>query len=464
MAKKYATKDPEVLLRYNALDTIATARVYAAHVNESEWREPRTKQLYEVHEQLAIIAAEMHSTGILVDEERRLFMSFCLQQEYEEKAARFADVAGVAELKPTPQNMRSLLFKRYEKEHVKLFGMDDPDNPKMYSDDGDIKVDKDALIQLVIDPHAPEKLKKLIKAFWDAEKPRKARSTYIDSDSVLHAIGHDGRLRPGWNTCGTDTMRWSCSEPNVMNLKQDMRAMYRASKGCQLVHADKSQLELRVMAARAPDAELQRRLESGDVYTADAIDWFKLPPTTTKKNLKPEARKASKIIHLASQYAASLRAVYQQCLRQDPTIKFQAASLLHQGFFTTYKDTVDYWKREHDEVLKKGYSEGAILGGRRYYPRPPPITETANYPIQRTAAEMMNIETVKLWKLLKKHVPAAKLVFQLHDAVDIDTPSRKVGVVTRMLEDVMGAAAYCINGRQYTFPIEIKVGTHWDEV
>jgi DNA polymerase I-like protein with 3'-5' exonuclease and polymerase domains len=259
-------------------------------------------------------------------------------------------------------------------------------------------------------------------------------------------------------------MRWSCSEPNVMNLQQEMRAMYRAARGKVFVHADKSQLELRVMAARAPDRELQRRLDSGDVYTADAIDWFQLPPGTTKKTLKPEARKASKIIHLGSQYHAGLRAVYQQCLRQDPSITYRMATALHAGFLKTYADTVSYWEAEHAQVLLQGYSEGAVLGGRRYYPQPPPVTETANYPIQRTAAEMMNLETIEVWKRLRKVVPTARLVFQLHDAVDVECYKRDVRQVISVLEDVMNNATYSILGRQHTFPIEVKVGEHWSDV
>jgi len=460
------TDDLDKLKRYNAQDCVETARVWEGISSEDEWQTPRVKRLYEVHEQLSIIAAEMHTTGFYVDQQKRQELADTLEQQYYAAEAKFLEKVGIPGFKCTPNDFRALIFKRHETAKVRRFSLPDPIDLAFYTSEeqDSISVGKDALLLLLIDPTVPQELKELIDLYWAAESVWKERSTFVTSALVSQAIGTDGRLRPGWNTCGTDTMRWSCSEPNIMNIKQHLRVMYRAAPSHVLVHADKSQLELRVMAAVAQDDELQKRLDTGDVYSEDARDWFQLGADCDVKKLKPAARKSAKIIHLGAQYAAGTNTIYSQALRQDRGMKFQLCDLLHKGFKKTYHRTVSYWGEEQERVRATGYSEGRVLFGRRTYPREPPITEVANYPIQRTAAEMMNVETIELWRALKKYVPKARLIAQLHDALDVECREKDRGEVERIMQDVLGTRQYTIEGKQHTFPIEMKVGTYWSEV
>jgi DNA polymerase I-like protein with 3'-5' exonuclease and polymerase domains len=207
-------------------------------------------------------------------------------------------------------------------------------------------------------------------------------------------------------------------------------------------------------------------LESGDVYRADAIDWFSMdvPHDIDKDDPKmKKPRKAAKILHLGSQYAAGIKTVWSQALRQDRGIPFSLARTLNEKFKQTYAKTVAYWHAEMERVMASGYSEGRVLRGRRYYPRPPDLSEVANYPIQRTAAEIVNLEMIELDRQLKKHVPSAKLIIQLHDAFDVDTPKRHAAQVRRILQDVM-SSPHEIDGEEFTFPVDIKEGTLWSEV
>lgn len=244
----------------------------------------------------------------------------------------------------------------------------------------------------------------------------------------------------------------------------NMRQQYRAGHGKVLIHADYSQLELRVMAAVAPDRELQRRLDEGDVYSADARDWFRLPADMDVKKVKPAARKQSKIIHLAAQYAAGTPAVYVQALEQDQTMKYEAVELLHKrGFLITYTDTVNYWHEEQERVRRDGYSESRILNRRRVYPREPPITEIANYPIQSTASDIANLAMIELDAKLRKYVPGANIIVQLHDAFDVEAPASKKHEVGRLMRDVMEQQRE-INGKKYAFPVEIKCAVFWSDL
>ncbi len=210
----------------------------------------------------------------------------------------------------------------------------------------------------------------------------------------------------------------------------------------------------------AEDLELEKGLQTGDVYTEDAKAFFGLPAHYTKKDVKPDARKQSKIIHLASQYAAGTPAVYGQALSEDRTLKYSAVSQLHHGFKKKYFRTVAYWFEEMEQVRKCGYSESRLMGRRRYYPREPPITEVANYPNQSTAADVANVTAIELDEKLTKYVPSAKLLIQLHDAFYVEAPKKHERTVREILKECMEKPRE-ICGRKWTFPTEIKSDVSW---
>lgn len=493
MGKAYASKDLTKLLKYNCLDTVATARAYARMVAEPEWNTPRVQRLYGVHEQLARIAGDMHDAGFLVDKTERARLASLLLDMYHEREKKFLDLVGIPGMRCTPNDMRALIYRRHENGRVKMFSLPDPHIPELWVEKKfqTLSTDQSALLILLIQPFCPDGLKPIIEAYWQAEGAWKARATYVVSESIEHAIGDDGRLRAEWNSCGTDTGRWACRRPNLMNLSEkkdedggalqgdlpSMRAMYRAAPGHVLVHADYSQLELRVMAAVSGDSVLSAALASGDVYTEDAKDLFRLPAHYTKckcdkregpckypdKHVKDAIRKQAKIIHLLFQYAGGEAAIFKAGLEQDRSLTFRTVQLIRQGLLNRYAQTVAYWDAEHARVMETGYSESRILQRRRTYPREPPPTETANYPIQSTASDIANLAMIELDKKLKKHVPGAQILIQLHDAFDVECREGDKRIVNDIMQEVM-EKPFIIEGKKFTFPVEIKTGEKWSEV
>lgn len=471
------TDKMEDLKRYNAQDCFETARIYGGMLGEDAWNTKRVQRLYEVHTRLSHIAAKMHDTGFRVDHDERARLADVLLKLFLEREKKVLDAVGIKGFRCNANAMRALIYKRHETASIKRFSLPDPHDPIMWVKKNfkTCAVDQRALLQLLINPMTPPELKVIIELYWHAMSVWKARSTYVVSERVEQAIGPDGRLRAGWNSCGADTMRWACSSPNLMNLSEkkdddsmsgglpSMRAMYMASEGKKLVHADWSQQELRVRAAVAADDVLTQNLETGDVYSVDAREWFRLPKDFDVKKLKPAARKQSKIIHLASAYAAGTETVYMTGLEQDRSLTYQAVSLLHNhGFKQTYHRTVAYWFEEQDRVRKCGYSEGRILGGRRYYPREPPITEIANYPVQRTAAEIANLTIIELDERLSA-ISGADILTQEHDAFTFECWEDDVDQLKAIVTETMEQSRM-IAGREMPFPIEIKVGGRWSEV
>lgn len=469
--KKHQSKDATTVKKYNVMDCIATARAFRPMWKELS-ADPRALRIYEVQREKARIAAEMHTHGIPIDRERYVWMKWALWREYGEREKAFINAVGRPGAKCSPNYMRAIIYKRHATgKYAKagIFNLPDPWDPAMYTDPVEMDtcaVDTDALTQLLIDPGVPADLKVLINLYWDAEAVWKQRATFVASKLVRQAIGTDWYLRPGWNSCGTDTGRFSCSEPNVLNIEKVLRWMYMAKPGNLLVGADWAQLELRTMEAVTGDRVLKAAIDAGDVYSEDAKAWFGLPAGLSGDEVKAQygkARKASKILHLGCQYGAGLPTVHRQALQQDRKFDFQMTKLLHAKFRTTYSQTVSWWKEEFDRVCKQGYSESRILGRRRVYPREPKPTETNNYPNQATAADIADLALIEADRRLKKEVPSAAIIIQQYDAIYVDCREKDAPRVVEILRDCMEVER-TIDGRTRTFPTDIQVGTSWDQL
>lgn len=451
---------PDVLMKYNALDCVMTSRVYEGLRKDlsatPEDYKPVVKKLYSVHKQLSIICAEMHSTGIPFSQKNRMWMQAMTEQAVEERKEALCKLVDDPGFKPTDWGMRRLLFERHAQKGVKNFGLPDPFDKNLWTSEhkDTIAVNENALLMWMASGDMPAEFTPIIDAWWSLQTEKK-RLGYLHSNLIDEALGSDGRLRPGWNSCGTDTMRFSCSEPNVMNIEQMMRFMFAPPPGWCFVHADKSQLELRVMEAVANDTVLKQALDTGDVYSFDARNWFQLPADFNVKKLKPEARKAAKVIHLGRQYRAGLKAVFAQALKEDRLFTFDRVRALVAEFDRLYYGTVAYWDSEMEFVMSQGYSAGRILKGRHYYPAQPEPSEVANKPIQRTAAEMMNLELIDLHARLRQEVPSARIIIQLHDAIDVLCKEKDQSKVERVVTSVMDRE-WVIDGRLRRFPIEMK--------
>ncbi len=479
--KAYKTRDIKSLLHYNGLDTVATSRVLNEMLAEPEWKEPRVQRLWQVHTRLATIAARMHDRGFKVNHAERARLSDSLLRMHEERKIVLLHRVDDKNYGATPDDMRALIYRRHAIVGRRSFNLEDPPEYKkeMWTDDTYTKcaVSKPALLQLYVDISVPVDLRDIIRAYWECHAPRKARSTYVDGESVQNAIGADGRLRPGWNSCGTETMRWSCSAPNLMNLSEEkdadelngflpnMRIMYEAEEGYALVHADASQQELRFNVPITGDGALESALATGDVYTFDAAQIFgeQFTQDTNEKRRK-QTRKQIKIVHLAFQYAAGTPAVYTQALIRDRSLTYSKVKAFHNKLKEIYHQTCTYWGTELEKVVALGFSEGLLLGTRVYYPSPPAITETANKPIQTTAAESMALAMCAIEDRLAAEIPNAYFVNILHDAFDIECPEGEVEHCKRIMKEEMEGPWKLTNGKSVLVPVEIKAARSWSKV
>lgn len=216
-------EDVESWKRYNAIDCVETARVWEGILREPEWQEKRVRDLYELQKKRSVASACMHTTGVWVDAAERKRLSQELTALHDERTQKLIDAVGLEAFRGTDGDMRAIIFARHEKERLKRFSLPDPMDEDAYTETGLCKVDQGSLLRLVVDPATPPELVQIIDLHWRAHAPEKARGTFVDSELVDQAIGDDGRLRPGWNSCGTDTWRESCARPNLMTLSKEKK-------------------------------------------------------------------------------------------------------------------------------------------------------------------------------------------------------------------------------------------------
>ncbi len=250
-----------------------------------------------------------------------------------------------------------------------------------------------------------------------------------------------------------------------------MRSMYVAPPGWRLTGADYSQLELRMIRYIAKDEVLAQALESGDVYSADARDVFGLPADFDVKTLKPVARQSAKVVHLAFQYGAGLGEVHRTVLKTDRTIAFTTTKQVHEGLKKRYHRTVSYWTEEWEKASTNGYSETRILHRRLNYPATPKPTETANFPCQGTAGDVMTIAMLDLEERLRAYGtvrngthrdwPRAFININLHDALYVEHIEEIGQSVKNDIELAMGQE-FEIEGQVVRLPVEVKTAQGWD--
>lgn len=265
-------------------------------------------------------------------------------------------------------------------------------------------------------------------------------------DGLVDAIAADGRIHTKFNMTITATGRLSSSEPNLQNiptrgeLGSDIRRMFIAERGNVLVDADYSQIELRVLAHIANDAVMQKAFRDGeDIHAVTAGQIFGADPV----QVTPLMRRHAKAVNFGIVYG-----IGEFSLSQDIGVTRREAKRYIENYLEKYSGVRTYMQN----VVEKAKADGFVstLAGRR---RALPELASSNHnvrafgervalnaPIQGTAADIIKIAMLRVRKRLKKEVPAAKLVLQIHDELIVETPAETAEAVKRLLSEEMSAA------------------------
>lgn len=287
----------------------------------------------------------------------------------------------------------------------------------------------------------------------------------IIADGLADSVAADGRIHTTFNMTATATGRLSSSDPNLQNvptrneLGNELRRMFVAARGNVLVDADYSQIELRVLAHVSGDAEMQAAFRRGeDIHAATACRIFHVAPD----EVSPQMRRVAKAVNFGVVYGIGAFS-----LAQDLEIPRNEAKQYIENYFEKFAGVREYMKN----VVEKAKIDGFVstLSGRR---RATPDLASANHnvrafgervalntPIQGTAADIMKIAMLRVRARLKKDVPAAKIVLQVHDELLVETPAESAEIVKKALSEEMESA----------FPLDVPLvadaaaGENWAE-
>jgi DNA polymerase-1 len=312
-----------------------------------------------------------------------------------------------------------------------------------------------------------EKLKgkhPIIELITEYRELTKLKSTYLDALPKL-VNKETGRVHTNFNQTITATGRLSSSDPNLQNIpirsaySDEIRKAFVAERGYQLIGADYSQIELRIIASMAGDKKMIDSFKKGeDIHKRTASEVNEIPIEKVDKQMRYEA----KAVNFGIIYGLGVHG-----LSQGTGISLEEARNFIEKYFSIHKEIQAYLENTKELAHKNGWVE-TLFGRRRYLPEinsgNPGVRAQAermavNMPIQGTAADLIKMAMIELQKRLKASSPKSKIILQVHDELVLEVPNDEVHKLSKLIKDTMEDIY------QLKVPIEVEVGTgkNWGE-
>jgi DNA polymerase-1 len=296
----------------------------------------------------------------------------------------------------------------------------------------------------------------------------KLKSTYLEALPRM-VNPRTGRLHTSYNQTGTVTGRVSSSDPNLQNipirteLGRRVRRAFVAEPGWKLIGADYSQVELRVMAHISGDEGLLGAFQRGeDIHASTAAAIMDVPLS----EVDADKRRIAKSVNFGLSYGQTAYGL------SGATGLTQAeAEDFIQAYFQRFPKVREYIDTTKALATRQGYVE-TLLGRRRYFPELEPDSKALhhvrqaaermaiNAPIQGTAADIINIATIRLHRALREQGLRARMILQVHDELIIEAPEEEVEIVAPLIRQIMEGAF----DLKAPLKADLKVGENWGEM
>ena len=398
--------------------------------------ESMDRLLAEVELPLALVLADMERTGMLVDREGLVAFGEKMKQELAGCLARIYEQVGYEFNVNSPKQLGEALF-------VKM-GLP----PRKKTKSG-YSTNAETLESL-------RNESPVIDDILQYRTYQKLNSTYVEG--LLKVIGPDGRMHSTFNQTEARTGRLSSSEPNMQNipirtpLGSQLRQFFVAKPGCTLVDADYSQIELRLLAHISGDESMRQAFLTGqDIHRSTAAKIYNLPP----EMITPALRSSAKAVNFGIVYGIGAFS-----LSRDINVSVKEADQFIKNYLATFPGVKNYMDETIAHGTEKGYVT-TLFGRRRALPelasknhnlRALGERMAMNTPIQGTAADVIKLAMVKVWRRLRAEGLAANLILQVHDELIVEAPEAEAETVARILKEEMEGAV------SYSVPLTADVG------
>ncbi|EMR0463265.1 DNA polymerase I [Stenotrophomonas maltophilia] len=433
-ASRYAAEDADITLRlHHALQPQLLA-------------EPALDSVYRgIEMPLVPVLASIEANGVRVDTDELRRQSQDLSSRMLAAQQKATELAGRSFNLDSPKQLQAVLF-----DELKLPAV--VKTPK-----GQPSTNEEAL-EAIADQH------ELPRVILEYRGLAKLRSTY--TDKLPEMVNPDtGRVHTSYHQSGAATGRLSSSDPNLQNIPirtedgRRIRRAFVAPEGFQLLAADYSQIELRIMAHLSEDPGLVRAFEQGaDVHRATAAEVF----GRTLEEVTPNERRAAKAINFGLMYGMSAFG-----LARNLGIDRGQAQDYVALYFSRYPGVRDFMERMRQQARDQGYVE--TLFGRRLYLndiharnqglRAGAERAAINAPMQGTAADIIKRAMVDVDQWLRDSGAPARMILQVHDELVFETESSFVEDLRLQVVERMSQAAKL----RVPLVVDTGVGNNWDE-
>ena len=447
--KKKVTIDAievEKTTQYAAEDADITLQLHEKLWPELEKDQKLTKLFTDIEMPLAIVLAEMERTGVLVDAKQLNDYSIELAKQLIEIEAQLQSLAGEKFNPASPKQIQAILFDKHNLPVLKK-------TPK-----GDPSTSEEVLSELANEYELP----RMILFYRGLAK---LKNTYTDKLPLMISP-IDQRIHTNYNQIGTITGRLSSNDPNLQNIPvrneegRRIRQAFIAPKGCKIISADYSQIELRIMAHLSQDESLLNAFaHDKDIHRVTAGEIL----GKAESEVTNEERRRAKAVNFGLIYGMSAFGLSKQI-----NIPRKEAQFYIDRYFERYPGVQQYMEQTRQLAAEQGYVE--TLSGRRLYL--PKIRSTngiekrgaeraaINAPMQGTAADIIKTAMIKMSEWIKNQsADNIKMVMQVHDELVFEVKDAFVEQYCTEIKKIME------NCYQLSVPLKVDVGigNNWDE-
>ena len=431
-AAPYACEDADItLMAYHVLnkemETLGLSRLF-----------------HEVEMPLVSVLKNMEMKGITVDKEKLHELSKTFDHQLIDIEKTIYDIAGETFNINSTQQLGRILFEKLglpvQKKTLKKTG---------YSTDVEV-------LTTLANHH---ELPKLVLRHRTLSK---LKSTYTDAlVELIHP--ETGRIHTSFNQTVTATGRLSSSDPNLQNIPirteegKEIRKAFIPRSGWQMISADYSQIELRILAHYSKDEILSKAFAEGeDIHTRTASEVFQVFPSFITEDLRRQA----KIINFGIIYGMSPFG-----LAKALDISQKMAKAYIDNYFGRYRGVKAFIERIVEDTRKSGQTT-TLLGRIRLLPEINSKNVTArrfaertaiNTPIQGTAADLIKVAMIQVDHALRSRKLKTALLLSVHDEMIFEAPPEEVETVSMLIKDKMES----VWDLRVPLKVNIEVGDNW---
>ena len=412
---KYACEDADVTLKLK-------------HILEKELKEQGVEKLFEEIEMpLVPVLAYMERNGVRIDTAalKETSLHFTARMQQIEKEVH--ELAGMEFNIASPKQVGEVLFDR-----LKIVE----------------KAKKTKSGQYVTSEDVLESLRgkhEIVGKILEHRGLKKLLSTYIDALPQL-INPQTGHIHTSFNQTVTATGRLSSSNPNLQNIPvrnedgKEIRKAFIPEDGCEFFSADYSQIELRIMAHLSQDPHMIEAFQKGqDIHAATAAKIYK----TDLEHVSREQRSKAKTANFGIIYGISTFGLAERL-----NVERREAKELIDGYFANYPHVKEYMDESIRVAREKGYIE-TIFKRKRYLPdinsrnavvRGYAERNAINAPIQGSAADIIKVAMIRIYRRFREEGIQSKMILQVHDELNFSVVPAEKEKVQQIVISEMEAA------------------------